>query len=116
MKLVPTTTSTTISAKKKIISQKEKIKALCKKGDAEKNLCQRMSKNGFCKTERTYKSIKIVEYCPDSCGLCDSYKKKKFGDCKDENPNCRIWAEIGFCKKIEEQMEDMCRQSCGLCE
>ncbi len=88
---------------------------MCKKGDTEKGVCERMAKNGFCKSGRLYKQTKIVDYCPDSCGLCEKYKKPNTGKCEDLKTDCVIWANLGLCKKIEDEMEDLCRKSCGLC-
>lgn len=87
---------------------------MCKKGDTDKNLCERMAKNGFCKSDRLYKQTKIVDYCPVSCGLCETFKRQA-GKCEDAKSDCVIWAKLGFCIKMEDEMEDLCRKSCGLC-
>uniref|UniRef100_A0A7S0NDQ3 DnaJ homolog subfamily C member 7 n=1 Tax=Phaeocystis antarctica TaxID=33657 RepID=A0A7S0NDQ3_9EUKA len=36
-------------------------------------------------------------------------------ECKDENPECRAWAQMGECEANAGYMQASCRESCGYC-
>ncbi|KAL5251361.1 hypothetical protein ACHWQZ_G016906 [Mnemiopsis leidyi] len=65
--------------------------------------CGNKAKAGLCITDPN-----VVSKCPHSCKLC--------GDCEDNTPQCREWAEQGRCFSDRNTMLTHCAKSCRLCD
>ena len=81
---------------------------ICNGGDLNATLCSSWSYNGLCNFLNTYNSVPVSIYCPTSCGICEGF-------CKDSQPNCAVWKNMGFCSTVNKINPLLCTKSCGTC-
>lgn len=84
---------------------------LCSTGDKDSTSCGDWSYKGFCSFSYTFNSIPVPVYCPTSCSICSSNQNS----CQDQQTNCVLWKEMGFCNRINSMDANLCRFSCGNC-